>query len=188
MAMWFRSFYSDFCIKTRSWEKSSRSKLLRNFWTSKFNVFRSFCVQKCWIPKKKTKNSILTNKTKSWEHNLRNGRMCNAWIMLWRKKYVINVLIESKTRCHQCILEANRSFGEKCLNVMWQWGNWKQKLVSPMYFCVCVVSSGRAPRVGEGGSPPGLDEHRRFFMTRGSSGWVLMLLNFFWSTGMVSEL
>ena len=111
--------------------------------------------------------------------------MCNAWIMLWRKKYVINVLIESKTRCHQCILEANRSFGEKCLNVMWQWGNWKQKLVSPMYFCVCVVSSGRAPRVGEGGSPPGLDEHRRFFMIRSSSGWVLMLLNFFWSKSMV---
>ena len=29
------------------------------------------------------KNSILTNrtKTKSWGDNLRNGRMCNAWIM-----------------------------------------------------------------------------------------------------------
>ena len=181
MTMWFRSFYSDFCIKTRSWEKSSRSKLLRNFWTSKFLNFEIQRFSKLLCTK-------VLDTEKSWGDSLRNGRMCNAWIMLWRKKYVINVLIESKTRCHQCILEANRSFGEKCLNVMWQWGNWKQKLVSPMYFCVCVVSSGRAPRVGEGGSPPGLDEHRRFFMTRGSSGWVLMLLNFFWSTGMVSEL
>ena len=30
-----------------------------------------------------------------------------------------------------------------------------------MYFCVWGGSSGRAPRVEEGGGPPGLDEHRR---------------------------
>ena len=72
--------------------------------------------------------------------------MRESWIKakLWRKKLKCNVikgLIESKNRCHQCILEANRSFGEKSLNLMWEWGNWKQKQVSPMYFFVFVSSA-----------------------------------------------
>ena len=41
MSSWFRSFCSDFYIMARSWEKSGRSKLLRNFCTSKMDLFEA---------------------------------------------------------------------------------------------------------------------------------------------------
>ena len=132
MSSWFRSFCSDLYIMARSWEKSCRSKLLRNFCTSKMDLFEAPVCNS--VGYRKNKIPILTNrtKTKSWEDKLRNGRVCESRI------------------------ESKRSFGSQSWKM---WVNWKLTQVSPMYFCVCVVSSSRASTGIVGQGPPGLSAH-----------------------------
>ena len=126
MSSWFRSFCSDLYIMARSWEKSCRSKLLRNFCTSKMDLFEAPVCNS--VGYRKNKIPIVTNrtKTKSWEDKLRNGRVCESRI------------------------ESKRRFGSKSWKM---WVNWKLTQVSPMYF-LCLGWQLREGTKGRGGRGP----------------------------------